>query len=42
MDLSWCVTHRFPLEAGIDAYRTFAGRAEGCLKAVIEFANGAR
>ena len=37
MDLSWCFTHRFGLEDAEEAYQTFAGGKDGCVKAVLEF-----
>lgn len=35
LDLSWCVTHRFAIDQGSQAYDTFAGRKDGCIKAVL-------
>jgi len=35
MDLSWCVTHRFPLSDATRAYETFAHRKDNCVKAVF-------
>ena len=35
MDLDWCVTHRFALSDGVAAYEVFAGRRDGCIKAVL-------
>ncbi len=35
-DLGSIVTHRMPLARGPDAYRTFDGRADGCVKLVLE------
>jgi 2-desacetyl-2-hydroxyethyl bacteriochlorophyllide A dehydrogenase len=35
MDLDWCITHRFALEAGVEAYDLFSGRRDGCIKAVL-------
>ncbi|MGB0600221.1 MAG: alcohol dehydrogenase catalytic domain-containing protein [Rubripirellula sp.] len=37
IDLSWVFTHRFSIDQGKDAYRVFANRQEGCVKAAIEF-----
>lgn len=37
IDLSWCISHRFPPDQAFDAYQTFAYRKAGCVKAVIEF-----
>ena len=37
LDLSWCITHRFPVEDGVQAYETFSQRKDGCVKAVISF-----
>jgi alcohol dehydrogenase len=36
MDLGWCTTHRFALDEGVRAYEIFAGRRDGCLKAVFD------
>ena len=36
LDLSWCMTHRFPLDQGPRAYELFAGRQDGCVKALLE------
>jgi threonine dehydrogenase-like Zn-dependent dehydrogenase len=36
MDLFWCVSHRFALEDGVSAWRVFAGREDGCIKAVLD------
>ena len=36
IDVDWCITHRFPLEAGVEAYDLFSGRRDGCIKAVLE------
>jgi threonine dehydrogenase-like Zn-dependent dehydrogenase len=36
MDLSWCITHRFPLDQSREAYDVFSNRLDGCVKAVIE------
>lgn len=38
MDLSWCVSHRFALEEGLDAWRVFSAREQGCIKAVLDVA----
>ena len=35
MDLSWCITHRFDIEDAVAAYKAFAYREPGCLKAVL-------
>ncbi len=35
VDFSWCVTHRFAIDQGIEAYDVFAGRKDGCVKAVL-------
>jgi alcohol dehydrogenase len=35
IDLSWCVTHRFAIDEAVYAYEVFAGRKEGCVKAVL-------
>lgn len=35
MDLSWCITHRFPIDQGARAYEVFSGRQDGCVKAVL-------
>ncbi|QEG41188.1 alcohol dehydrogenase catalytic domain-containing protein [Roseimaritima ulvae] len=37
IDLSWCVTHRFPLSDAITAYDTFAYQKDDCVKAVLVF-----
>lgn len=37
LDLSWCITHRFGVDAAVDAYEVFAYRKDNCVKAVIEF-----
>ncbi|PNY34805.1 alcohol dehydrogenase [Rhodopirellula baltica] len=39
LDLSWCFTHRFKIEDGVQAYDVFANRKDGCIKAAIDFAN---
>lgn len=36
IDLSWCVSHRFGIDEAEAAYRTFAYREPGCVKAVLE------
>lgn len=35
IDLSWCITHRFQIDQGVDAYHVFSERRDGCIKAVI-------
>jgi len=35
MDLDWCITHRFSLNDGVEAYDIFAGRRDGCVKAAL-------
>jgi threonine dehydrogenase-like Zn-dependent dehydrogenase len=35
LDLSWCVTHRFSIDQGVNAYDIFSGRKDGCIKAVL-------
>jgi threonine dehydrogenase-like Zn-dependent dehydrogenase len=35
IDLSWCVTHHFSIDQGAEAYDVFAGRKDGCIKAVL-------
>lgn len=35
MDLSWCITHHFPVTDAVDAYRIFSKREDGCVKAVL-------
>lgn len=35
LDLSWCVTHRFSIDQGAEAYDVFSGRKDGCVKAVL-------
>ncbi|MDG2221075.1 MAG: alcohol dehydrogenase catalytic domain-containing protein [Rubripirellula sp.] len=37
IDLSWVFTHRFSIDQGKEAYRVFANREEGCIKAAIAF-----
>ncbi|MCC9603008.1 alcohol dehydrogenase catalytic domain-containing protein [Stieleria sp. JC731] len=37
LDLSWCLTHRFSIDQGVEAYDVFANRKDGCVKAAIEF-----
>ncbi len=37
IDLSWCITHRFHVDDGVRAYDVFAGRKDGCVKAVLTF-----
>ncbi|MCH1440723.1 MAG: alcohol dehydrogenase catalytic domain-containing protein [Rubripirellula sp.] len=37
MDLSWCVTHHFPVTDAVEAYRIFSNREDGCIKAVLHF-----
>ena len=37
LDLSWCVTHRFPPAEGPRAYDVMANQKDGCIKAVIDF-----
>ncbi|QEF98258.1 NADP-dependent isopropanol dehydrogenase [Stieleria maiorica] len=37
MDFSWCVTHRFGVDDAEEAYQTFAGGKDGCVKAVLDF-----
>lgn len=38
IDLSWCITHRFDISDAETAYRKFAYREPGCLKAAITLA----
>ena len=35
MDLSWCISHRFSIDDAEAAYKTFAYREPGCLKAAL-------
>jgi threonine dehydrogenase-like Zn-dependent dehydrogenase len=35
LDLSWCITHQFPIDQGREAYEHFSGRKDGCIKAVL-------
>lgn len=35
--LDHLITHRFGIEDGVEAYDVFAGRRDGCVKAVIDF-----
>lgn len=35
MDVSWCISHRFDIDDAEAAYKTFAYREPGCLKAVL-------
>ncbi len=35
LDLSWCISHRFDIEDAEAAYKTFAYREPGCMKAVL-------
>jgi len=37
MDLSWCITHHFPVADAVEAYRIFSTRDDGCIKAVLHF-----
>jgi threonine dehydrogenase-like Zn-dependent dehydrogenase len=37
IDLSWCITHRFPLQEAKAAYDLFAYGKDDCVKAVIIF-----
>ncbi len=37
LDLSWCITHHFPANDAVDAYRIFSKREDGCIKAVLHF-----
>jgi len=37
MDLSWCITHHFPVAEAVEAYRIFSNREDGCIKAVLHF-----
>tara|TARA_R110002049_G_scaffold4601_5_gene32733 strand:+ start:1023623 stop:1024627 length:1005 start_codon:yes stop_codon:yes gene_type:complete len=37
IDLSWCITHRFPIGQAEKAYDVFANRKDGCIKAAITF-----
>ena len=37
MSFDWCITHRFSIEDGKDAYDVFSQRRDGCVKAVLEF-----
>ena len=37
LDLSWCISHRFDIEQAEAAYKTFAYREPGCMKAAITF-----
>ena len=37
MDLSWCITHRFPAADAAEAYRIFTSRDDDCIKAVLHF-----
>ncbi len=37
IDLSWCITHRFSIDDAVQAYDVFAGRKDGCVKAVLTF-----
>ena len=36
-DTTWCISHRFQIEQGVNAYDVFANRKDGCVKAVVEF-----
>ena len=36
IDFSWCVTHQFSIDQGAEAYEVFAGRKDGCIKAVLK------
>ena len=37
LDLSWCITHQFPIDQGVEAYDTFANGRDQVIKAAIEF-----
>lgn len=34
-DLSWCVTHEFPIDDAVHAYDVFSNRRDGCVKAAL-------
>ena len=34
-DLSWCVTHQFPIDDAVHAYDVFSNRRDGCIKAAL-------
>lgn len=36
LDLSWCITHRFPIAEAEQAYQVFARAQQGCVKAVLD------